>query len=291
MEKIYWDKVRILVTNNCNYKCPFCHNEGQIKASSKKNMSFDDFKRFVDMLKEQTISEINISGGEPFLNRDVTNMILYLCKELSCDISCATNLSLITDEDIARLEGTRVKFNIQFPYVSSEPFHRSTGNGNLPFILDKIEKIRNKGLDIGLNTVIQSSDKDIYEKVILFAVEKELPLKLLPQIGKNIDSMRYKEIIYPILERYAIEFKDKMSGATRWTLVNGDKSTVVLYIDSPCFTNDINRCRNYGEIRIQPNFFAQTCINKQDGTFLLINEGANIVLNQLSELWKNFTEC
>lgn len=290
MKKINWDKIRILVTNNCNYKCPFCHNEGQKKTSSKNTMSFDDFKRFVDMLKGQTLSEINISGGEPFLNRDVTSMILYLCNEFSCDISCATNLSLITDEDIDRLERSRVKFNIQFPYVASEPFHQSTGNGDLPFILEKIDKIRNKGIDIGLNTVIQSEDKDVYEKVILFAIEKELPLKLLPQIGNN-NSIQYKDLIYPILERYAIEFKDKMSGATRWTLVNGGRRTVVLYIDSPCFAKDINRCRNYGEIRIQPNFFAQTCINKQDGALLLINEGSKIVLNQLSELWKNFTEC
>lgn len=291
MEKIYWDKLRILVTNSCNYKCPFCHNEGQAKNSHRCNMSFNDFKKFVDMLQGQPLSEINISGGEPFLNKDVTDMILYLCKEFPCDVSCATNLSLITDEDIDKLSDTRVKFNIQFPYLSSELFHKSTGNGNLSLILEKIKQISKKGIDVGLNTVIQSSDKDVYESVIMFSLENELPLKLLPQIGNNNNSIHYKDIIYPILERYAIEYKDKMSGATRWILSKGDKKTVVLYIDSPCFTEDIERCRNYGEIRIHPDFYAQTCIKKSSGEKLRINEGRSIVLNQLSDLWKGFTKC
>lgn len=291
MERIYWDKIRILVTNKCNYKCPFCHNEGQPKDFSKDVMSFGDFKLFVDMIKDQSLSEINISGGEPFLNCQVTEMLQYLCNEFTCDISCATNLSLITDDDTDKLAGTRVKFNIQFPYASYEQFNRSTGNGNFTHILDKIKKIRNKGINIGLNTVIQSADENVYERVIVFALENELPLKLLPQIGNNKESMHYKDIIYPILEKFSIEFKDKMSGATRWTLSYKGKKTVVLYIDSPCFTNDIERCRNYGEIRIHPNFFAQTCINKSTGVFLRIYEDRTTVINQLSELWKNFTNC
>lgn len=291
MENIYWDKIRILVTNKCNYNCSFCHNEGQSKDYAKDNMSFADFKLFVDMLKGQQLSEINISGGEPFLNKDTTNMLLYLCREFSCDISCATNLSLITDEDIRKLFGSRVKFNIQFPYVSSELFHQSTGNGCLAKILERINNLKDNGIDLGLNTVVQSHDKEKYYSTIMFALDNQLPLKLLPQLGNNNESVHYKNMIYPILEEYATEFKDKKSGATRWTLARGEKKTVVLYIDSPCFTNDIDQCRNYGEIRIHPNFYAQTCINKSNGAFLNIKDGRTTVINQLSELWTNFTKC
>lgn len=286
-----WNKYRILVTNKCNYKCPFCHNEGQTKDSLMDVMSFSDFKLFVDMIKDQPVSEINISGGEPFLNREVTEMLLYLCNEFACDISCATNLSLINDDIIDKLSGTRVKFNIQFPYISSELFHKSTGNGDLSYILEKIRKIRNKGIAVGLNTVVQSNNLDEYKKLIMFALENELSLKLLPQIGINSESMHYKDIIYPFLKDYSIEFMDKKSGATRWTLANEGKKTVVLYIDAPCFSNDIERCRNYGELRIHPNFFAQPCINKPTGTFLKIHDDKKTVINQLLELWKSFTKC
>ena len=94
MKKLQWDKVRILVANYCNYKCPFCHNEGQDKTTTKERMSLQSFRRLVDILSNQPISEFNISGGEPFLNEDIVDMILYINDNLDCDISCATNLSL-----------------------------------------------------------------------------------------------------------------------------------------------------------------------------------------------------
>lgn len=49
-------------------------------------------------------------------------MIVYANNHMSCDISCATNLSLITDEQIVCLSKTRLKFNIQFPFVSDNSF-------------------------------------------------------------------------------------------------------------------------------------------------------------------------
>ena len=135
MKKLQWDKVRILVANYCNYKCPFCHNEGQDKTTTKERMSLQSFRRLVDILSNQPISEFNISGGEPFLNEDIVDMILYGNDNLDCDISCATNLSLIKPEHINALSGTRIKFNIQFPFATAEAFKRSTVTGNLDRIL------------------------------------------------------------------------------------------------------------------------------------------------------------
>lgn len=121
MKKLQWDKVRVLVANYCNYKCPFCHNEGQGKTTTKERMSLQSFRRLVDILSNQSISEFNISGGEPFLNEDIVDMILYINDNLDCDISCATNLSLIKPEHISVLSGTRIKFNIQF--LLQQPRH------------------------------------------------------------------------------------------------------------------------------------------------------------------------
>ena len=80
MERTFWDKLRILVTNKCNYECPFCHNEGQLKAEALNMMSFDDFKTLIDILNGQIISELHFSGGEPFLNKDIVKMIEYVDK-------------------------------------------------------------------------------------------------------------------------------------------------------------------------------------------------------------------
>lgn len=290
MEQLSWNKLRVLVTNRCNYRCPFCHNEGQEKECGTETMSSKDFKSFVDMVKDQPISELNFSGGEPFLNKDIVDMIEYACSQLSCDVSCATNLSLINEEQLSRLAETRVKFNIQFPYVKEELFKGSTGNGDLSTIIKLINSVRQHGIQIGLNTVVQSNDISSYKDMILFALEEEIPLKLLPQIG-NEDSSHYKELLYPILQEYAIEYKDKQSGATRWVLEKEGHRTSILYIDSPCFYKDISQCRNFSEIRIQPDFSIQPCIMKDSTDKLDLSKGKEYVIKQLNQQWKNFNNC
>lgn len=290
MSKIYWDKIRFLVANGCNYRCRFCHNEGQTKNIPQKTMSFEQLRILIDYIKDQDISELCFSGGEPFLNKEVIKMIQYADENTTCDVGCATNLSLITDEQIKDLAQTRVKFNIQFPFATMTDFKNSTGSGNYIKILDTIKKVQDAGICIGLNTVIQSPDTSKLTQVIDFAIANNLSLKLLPQIGLN-GSEKFKDNVFPLLQKRAIDRIDKGTGAIRYTLVENSHRITVLYIDSPCFTKDIDRCRKYGEVRVLPNMSLQSCILKDKEQPLALEKGKDYVLNQFCELWIGFNHC
>jgi cyclic pyranopterin phosphate synthase len=290
MKSIKWDKFRILVTNHCNYRCPFCHNEGQEKAKQVGMMSTNSFKLLIDYVNGENLSEINFSGGEPFLHKDIVDMIIYADKHMACDISCSTNLSLITDEQINRLAKTRLKFNIQFPFISENDFANSTGVGKLYSILDQVKTVKSAGIKIGLNTVIQSVNNEAIEQMIRFALENELSLKFLPQIGLS-GSNRFIDSIQPILQKYAVRFVNKGTGALKWMIQNANHQTSVLYINSPCFSQDIATCRNYGEIRIQPDFKLQCCIMKKASEQLRLEKGKEFVINQFEKLWNGFNQC
>lgn len=290
MKKLQWDKVRVLVANYCNYKCPFCHNEGQDKTTTKERMSLQSFRRLVDILSNQPISEFNISGGEPFLNEDIVDMILYINDNLDCDISCATNLSLIKPEHISVLSGTRIKFNIQFPFATAEAFKQSTVTGNLDRILTNIDLLCAENIQVGLNTVVQSDDFSSIPTLIDFALERGLPLKLLPQIGLS-GSNQFLNHIRPMLDAIAVKSIDKNNGALKWYIEKNGKITTVLYIDAPCFTKDINRCRNYGELRIQPNMEVQACILGSPTDTIDLADSNDVIIAQLNNLWKNFNHC
>lgn len=290
METIGWNKIRVLVTNKCNYRCPFCHNEGQDKSSSIGMMTLDTFTKLVDILQDVDLTELNISGGEPFLNPQIVEMILYADNQLSCDISCATNLSLVGKNCIARLSHTRVKFNIQFPYVNKRKFHQSTGNGDFDLISEHISMVKEAGIAIGLNCVIQDVDETSMSEILNYAMINKLPLKLLPQIG-NPESPRYKGFVLPMINQYATEYKDKGTGALRWIVeYNGHKSSV-LYIDSPCFAKDFDKCMKFGEIRIHPDLMLQPCILQAPTKRLEINKGKAFAQSQLYQIWKDFKTC
>ena len=290
MSQIYWDKIRILVANGCNYRCRFCHNEGQSKYSPSQYMSFENLKTLIDFIQDQDVAELCFSGGEPFLNRDLVRMIRYADDNTVSDIGCATNLSLITNSQIHELSSTRVKFNIQFPFASDADFRDSTGSGNYMKVVEKIKKVQDSGINIGLNSVIQSLDMSKLVQVLEFALENELPLKLLPQIGLA-GSDRFKEKIYPLLQEKTVERIDKGTGAIRYTLEKGNHRITVLYIDSPCFTKDIERCRKYGEIRVLPDMTLQSCILKGGISSLALERGKEFVLSQFRALWKDFNHC
>lgn len=290
MERDFWDKIRILVTNSCNYRCPFCHNEGQSKSVHFDKMPYSHLVFIIDTVKDQHISEICFSGGEPFLNREIVDMIIYANEKTNVDISCATNLSLINRENIKRLSETRVKFNIQFPYANETKFCQSTGHRNWNTILNNLDAVRKEGIPIGLNSVIQDGDIQNIREIIEFAIAHELPLKLLPQIGLD-GSEKFKNFVYPILREYATSFTDKHTGATRWVVESYQHRSVVLYIDSPCFSHNIEECRNYGELRIQPNLNIQTCILTDKTELLCLGKGKDFAIQQMKQLWKNFKHC
>jgi len=290
MKSIRWDKIRILVTDHCNYHCPFCHNEGQEKGGQVEMMPFELYKQLIDCLCDQNISEINFSGGEPFLHKDIVDMITYANDRMACDISCATNLSLITDNQIEHLKRSRIKFNIQFPFVAEKDFAKSTGTGKLGKVLNRIKAVKSAGIMIGLNTVVQSVNIKSIRQMLLFALENELPLKFLPQIGQK-DSNQYINDIVPIISEYSVDYTDKGTGALRWIIKNGDHQTSVLYIDSPCFCQDIVTCRNYGEIRIHPNFTLQPCIMKRPIERLCLEKEKDFIIEQFERQWNDFKQC
>lgn len=288
---IYWDKLRVLVTNRCNYRCPFCHNEGQSSEHTSQDMEFGHFKMLIDALKDEIISEITFSGGEPFLNKDLIRMIQYTSENADWELSCASNLSLITKEQVLQLAHIPLKFNIQFPYIETENFRTSTGGGSLDRVKANIQMLRSSGLKVGLNCVIQNDSTQEVRSLVGYALQEELPVKLLPQIGLS-GSQDFKTFVFPILEEYAISRKDKGTGAIRWVLEKDGHQTSILYIDSPCFMRDIESCKRYSEVRVLPDLRLQTCILHPANTVALnLNKGKEDIKQQFREVWKSLKSC
>lgn len=64
--------LRISITNRCNLSCYYCHREGY---SSNDEMNVDEIKTIVSAFKKLGIKKVKITGGEPLMRRDVTDII------------------------------------------------------------------------------------------------------------------------------------------------------------------------------------------------------------------------
>lgn len=65
----------VQITNLCNAKCKFCSNFGSNEVPFKKELFFEIFD---EIYKNKFINKVTFTGGEPTLNKDLLECILYV---------------------------------------------------------------------------------------------------------------------------------------------------------------------------------------------------------------------
>jgi cyclic pyranopterin phosphate synthase len=286
----FWKILRVLTTNVCNYRCVFCHNEGQGKDAKKQMLLFDDFVLIIDVLKGTPLKDIQFSGGEPFLNPDTLRMILHVDKFTDYEIGCATNATLLDEKTVKQLSNTRVKLNLQFPSTTDKCFSEITQTGQLGILLEKIQLLKRHKVAFGLNHCFIDSDFDKIVSVIEFARKHDLPLKLLPNI-KSKPSILFKEKIFGLLDDMLDSKTNPQNGSIKW---KSDSDFQVKYVDSPCFHKNFEKCKNYAEIRLLPDMSLQPCILQPSSLAKNISikaKGSNLIKNIFQEVWNSFISC
>ena len=127
-----WNILRVLTTNACNYRCIYCHNEGQIEKNNKK-IDLNQFIRIYRIAECAGINEVRFSGGEPLVNSDTLNMIEWLNQNSNIEIGLATNGSLVTEAIAQKLGRTRTMVTLHFPGVGNEKYQYVTGQNWILF--------------------------------------------------------------------------------------------------------------------------------------------------------------
>jgi cyclic pyranopterin phosphate synthase len=290
-----WKILRVLTSNVCNFECFFCHNEGQTKENGKPHfLKFDDFKVVLDAIKTTKIREIHFSGGEPFMNPETIKMIIYTSINTDFEIGCATNTYFLDNEIISELKNTRIKLNIQFPAVNQNDFLQITLNDYFLQLSNKLDTLKRNQINFGLNHVIHSKNIDSVGNVIDYAILNEISLKLLPQLNTVIPA-ESKNQIFSLLDSVSQRKLYKGTGAYKWFIKNhSSKEISVIFVDAPCFYNDFETCKQYGEIRLLPDLHLQRCINNSKTVSIFdVVKNANMELIKLNfnELWKSFISC
>jgi cyclic pyranopterin phosphate synthase len=290
----FWKILRVLTSNYCNYRCEFCHNEGQRALPSKQLLEFDFFRVILDSLVDTSLKEVHFSGGEPFTNPNTLKMIQYANDYTDLDIGCATNASLLSEVMIMQLSKTRVKLNIQFPSIRQEEFIRITKNGCWNILYKKLDLLKQYNVKFGLNHVITEQNIKQVFSVIDFAINNGFSLKLLPDLN-DIHFVQYKDEIFSFLNKIAEIRIDKGTGAIKWIRKKPNESYIqVMYIDHPCYSNNFDVCKSFAEIRLLPNLELQPCI--MNGATIKFDcqmrgENKELVKLKFQEAWKIFISC
>jgi MoaA/NifB/PqqE/SkfB family radical SAM enzyme len=81
------------VTYKCNAYCEFCHFANHDLFKNVNNASLEDFEKNVEEMAELGVKFIDLTGGEPLLNKEIHNMANF-AKKKKMQTSITTNTLL-----------------------------------------------------------------------------------------------------------------------------------------------------------------------------------------------------
>ncbi len=73
--------LRLAVTDKCNLRCYYCMpEEGLDWLNRKELMTYEEMLRICTLLVKMGIEKIRITGGEPFVRKDIMQFLTALSK-------------------------------------------------------------------------------------------------------------------------------------------------------------------------------------------------------------------
>lgn len=81
------------ITNRCNLSCPYCV---AVANHDKNDLSTKQIFTVLDKLKTAGFTDLKITGGEPFIRKDILDILAYASKRFTIDVS--TNGLLLTPD-------------------------------------------------------------------------------------------------------------------------------------------------------------------------------------------------
>lgn len=174
----------IFPTMNCNARCNYCFENGDMR----KDMSKETIDNTIKFIKSQVVNYKKLRvywfGGEPFIRYDImkyiTRELFDFCQknEISYKASVATNLSLINNDNyIDRLDELKID-KLEFAFDGVNDKHNSIKNyynSNFDAFchnLYMLPKILDKGIIVQLRLNCTISNFDELTSLLEYLMEK-----------------------------------------------------------------------------------------------------------------------
>ena len=160
--------LRISVMDRCNFRCSYCMPEEKYHPNfkflpSEERLPFEDIIRITKIFADLGINKIRITGGEPLLRVNLTDLIGDLSRINGIDdIALTTNGVLLTKYASELKAAGLNRVTISLDTLDKEEFRTLTGRrGSLGRVLAGIKETQIVGFEnIKVNAVIKRGSND-----------------------------------------------------------------------------------------------------------------------------------
>ena len=174
------------ITNNCNLRCSHCYQENYSDTSEP---SLDELKSIAEKINNALTvwkkeGRVAITGGEPFINKNLFGLLQYLDQQPSVkQISILTNGTLIKNH-INALKDLKKLHYIQLSLEGGKEINDSIrGNGVFEKVLESTALLNKNGIPVRWMVTLQKMNVDDVPHIIDLALEN------------NVDTLLFERLI------------------------------------------------------------------------------------------------
>ncbi|HCH1566872.1 TPA: GTP 3',8-cyclase MoaA [Vibrio parahaemolyticus] len=177
--KFYY--LRLSVTDVCNFKCTYCLPDGY-KPSGNKNSSFlslPEIKRVVKAFADCGTSKVRITGGEPSLRKDFTDIIHSVATTPGIKkVATTTNGYRMAKQVADWREAGLTNINVSVDSLDPRMFHQITGENKFTEVMNGIERAFEVGYEQVKVNVVLMKDLNHHELPAFLNWIKDRPIQL-----------------------------------------------------------------------------------------------------------------
>ncbi len=229
-------------------------------------MNYEEMLRICTVLVNMGIEKIRITGGEPFVRKDIMGFLSRLVQLSGLKQVTITTNGVLTAPLIPDLVKMGINsLNLSMDTLDRNRFFAITHRDELPAVLETLEQALKYGMEVKINAVVMDG-KNIQDILPLVQLTKDLPVgvRFIEEMPFNGGGEHYASLKWDyikILETIRTDFPDiqKLPDPAYSTSYNysipghkGNVGIIAAYTRSFCGT--CNR------IRITPEGMLKTCL-------------------------------
>lgn len=256
--------LRFSLTNVCNLRCKYCMPEkGLPVLKDNEILHLDEINRLVDIFAKSGIKKIRLTGGEPFVHKNIIEIIEHISVNKSIDgLFVTTNGVDITGilESIGnKLSGV----NLSLDSVNRQRFIDITKRDRLGSVLESIDTIQKAEIPLKINTVLLSdtSNTEILD-ILTYVKTKDLNLRFIEEMPfngsrTNFNSIwNFNKLIKVVSSKFEISKVSDENGTNTKTIYIDTFNKPISFI--PAFTRTF--CGDCTRVRVTSDGYLKNCL-------------------------------
>ena len=279
------DYVRLSVTDRCNLRCNYCLPEGFTNFLPKNELlTFEELHRLLTLLNSLGVSKLRITGGEPFVRKDLMQFLRWVNDTIPFKSKHITTNGVLTLPHVAELEALGFDgVNLSLDTLDRDRFKSITGRDRFEQVMATLRALMKTKMRIRINAVVLP-EQNLEDLITMteFTKDKNIEVRFIEEMPFNGKGERkptfmdHKAIEEYISARFDLSPMDSdRNGTARRFGIAGHKGSIGII---PAFSRTF--CGTCNRLRIDPKGNIQTCLygKKQNDLFHLLRENASDAL-------------